>query len=84
MPTFRSWESVQCSGGDTVVFPTFRQIIADAARREGFSAGRRSATQPVWRQRQRVRRFIEQIASIERQLGIYDLNKVTLAAPGAA
>jgi len=38
----------------------------------------------VWRQRQRVRRFIEQIASIERQLGIYDLNKVTLAAPGAA
>jgi len=31
-----------------------------------------------------VRRFVEQIASIERQLGIYDLNKFTLPASGAA
>jgi len=67
---------------DTVVFPTFRQVTADTV----FN---RVSQQVAEAQHTRYgdtgfAAFIEQIAGIERHLGIYDLNKFTPPDPGGA
>lgn len=65
---------------DTVVFPTFRQVTSDTVfNRVSQQVGE---AQHARYGDNGFAAFIEQIAGIERQLGIYDLSKFTPPAPG--
>ena len=65
---------------DTVVFPTFRQVTSDTVfNRVSQQVG---VAQHARYGDNGFAAFIEQIAGIERQLGIYDLSKFTPPAPG--